>query len=111
MTKITNNHSATLNIAGVDVRPGATVEVDAGVFEKWIHGHAAKTWLKLGVISADQGTAITAETSDEDRQTAVSEVHENERETLLQRARALGLNPNVNTGTEKLKKMIADRDD
>lgn len=140
MTKVTNNHFAALNVAGVDVRPGATVEVDKGAFEKWTNGNAAKQWLKQGIISADTkvdtskakdpnpsltdrqklearaselGIAFTAETSDEDLTNAVAEAEQeaakDEREALLKEAHDLGLNPNANTGVDKLKKMIADK--
>lgn len=140
MTKVTNKHDAPLNVAGVDVRPGATVEVDTGKFKNWANGGAAKVWLAQGLIDADTkvdtkskaaptdpqterqkleaqaaglGIAFDAETSDEDLTNAISEAQEasqaNERETLLKEARDLELNPNANTGTEKLKKMIADK--
>lgn len=136
MTKVTNNHDAPLNVAGVDVRPGATVEVDTGKFKKWANGGGAKVWLQQELITADTkskaapadpqterqkleaqaaglGIAFDAETSDEDLTNAISEAQEaaqtSERETLLKEARDLGLNPNANTGTEKLKKMIADK--
>lgn len=140
MTKVTNNHSAPLNVAGVDVRPGATVEVDKGTFDKWTNGHAAKQWLKQGIISADTkvdtskakepnptlterqklearaaelGIAFTADTSDEDLTNAIAEGEQSkaqdDREALLKEARDLGLNPNANTGVDKLKKMIADK--
>lgn len=140
MTKVTNNHSAPLNVAGVDVRPGATVEVDAGAFDKWTNGHGAKQWLKQGIISADAkvntsktkdanpslterqklearaselGIAFTADTSDEDLTNAIAEGEQakaqDDREALLKEARDLGLNPNANTGVDKLKKMIADK--
>lgn len=140
MTKVTNNHSAPLNVAGVDVRPGATVEVDKGAFDKWTNGHAAKQWLKQGIISADTkvdtskakepnttlterqmlearaaelGIAFTADMSDEDLTNAIAEGEQakaqDDREVLLKEARDLGLNPNANTGVDKLKKMIADK--
>lgn len=136
MTKVTNKHDGLLNIAGVDVRPGATVEVGDKEFKTWANGNAAKTWLKNGIVVADAkvsvkdvkgndaqterqqlegrasglGLAYDAETSDEDLLNAILEAEQNqaqsERDTLLAEARALGLNPNANTGTEKLKKMI-----
>lgn len=138
MTKVTNNYTGLLNVAGTEVRPGATVEVDKGAFDKWALGNAAKTWLKQGVVTADTkvaaakdaktnltdreqmearatgyGIAFTPETSDEDLLNAVLEADEaakdNEREALLKEARDLGLNPNANTGTEKLKKLIAEK--
>jgi len=59
------------------------------------------------------GIAFTAETSDEDLTNAVAEAEQKaadgEREALLKQARDLGLNPNANTGTEKLKKLIAEK--
>lgn len=138
MTKVTNNYTGLLNVAGTEVRPGATVEVDKGAFDKWSLGNAAKLWLKQGLVTADtkapaakdaktnltdreqlearatgHGISFTAETSDEDLLNAVLEADEkakdNEREALLKEARDLGLNPNANTGTEKLKKLIADK--
>lgn len=139
MTKVTNNYTGLLNVAGTEVRPGATVEVDKGAFDKWSLGNAAKLWLKQGLVTTDtktpaaakdakvnltdreqlearatgHGIAFTADTSDEDLLNAVLEADEaaknNEREALLKEARDLGLNPNANTGTEKLKKLIADK--
>ena len=139
MTKVTNNYTGLLNVAGTEVRPGAIVEVDKGAFDKWSLGNAAKLWLKQGLVTADaktpaaakdantnltdreqlearatgHGIAFTAETSDEDLLNVVLEADEaakdNEREALLKEARDLGLNPNANTGTEKLKKLIADK--
>lgn len=139
MTKVTNNYTGLLNVAGTEVRPGATVEVDKGAFDKWSLGNAAKLWLKQGLVSADTKApaaakdantnltdreqleiratghciAFTPETSDEDLLNAVLEADEaakdDEREALLKEARDLGLNPNANTGTEKLKKLIADK--
>lgn len=139
MTKVTNNYTGLLNVAGTEVRPGATVEVDKGAFDKWSLGNAAKLWLKQGLVTTDaktpaaakdaktnltdreqlearatgHGIAFTADTSDEDLLNAVLEADEaakdNEREALLKEARDLGLNPNANTGTEKLKKLIAEK--
>lgn len=139
MTKVTNNYTGLLNVAGTEVRPGATVEVDKGAFDKWSLGNAAKLWLKQGLVVADTkvsvkdakdndaqterqqlegrasalGIAYDAETADDDLLNAVLEAEEaakdGERETLLAEARSLGLNPNANTGTEKLKKLIAEK--
>ena len=140
MTKVTNNHSAPLNVAGIDVRPGASVAVPDDAFKKWSHGNAAKQWLKAKIITADAkvdvsdvkpagddlterqkleaqadalGIAFTPETSDDDLVNALTEAQEqatvDERESLMTEARSLGLNPNVNTGVAKLKKMIADK--
>lgn len=139
MTKVTNKHSGMLGVAGVEVRPGTTVEVDEKAFKNWANGNAAKLWLKQGLVVADTkvsvkdvkdndaqterqqlegrasalGIAYDAETADDDLLNAVLEAEEaakdGERETLLAEARSLGLNPNANTGTEKLKKLIAEK--
>lgn len=137
--KVTNHHDGLLNVAGVDIRPGAdhAVTIDDKKFEQWSKGGAAKQWLKAGVIAVDGkvdvkaakegqtdrqvlearalelGVSFDTDTSDEDLADAIAEQEAvsktNERETLLKEARDLGLNPNANTGTEKLKKMIADK--
>lgn len=140
MTKVTNNHSAPLNVAGIDVRPGASVAVPDDAFKKWSHGNAAKHWLKEKIITADAkvdvddvkpvgvelterqklearanalGIAFTSDTSDDDLGNAIAEAQEqatvDERESLMSEARSLGLNPNINTGIAKLKKMIAEK--
>lgn len=137
MTKVTNNHKGLINVAGVDIRPGATVSVPDDVFKKWSNGGPAKQWLKSGVISTDAkvdlkgvpetvdesdalrskasglGIDFNEETTDDDLRNAILEVEEanktNERDALLAEARELGLNPNANTGVDKLKKMIADK--
>ena len=138
MTKVTNKHDGLINILGVDIAPGKSVEIDTKKFEMWSKGGPAKKWLKAGVVIADTkvdlkgvkddpnadrqklearatelGISFDVDTSDEDLANAVAEQEENsatnERETLLKEARDLGLNPNANTGTEKLKKLIADK--
>lgn len=139
MTKVTNNHDGMINVAGTDIRPGATVAIPDDVFKKWTNGNAAKQWLKAGVVTSDSkvdeevkkvkdpvtdrekleaqaaalGIAFSSDTSDEDLGNAIAEATEeagkNEREALLAEARSLGLNPNANTGTDKLKKLIADK--
>ena len=152
MSKVTNKHDGLLNVAGVEIRPGKTVEIDDQALKNWANGNGAKQWLKAGIIETDAkldtsprkaaakskeaptggaqddtatarlaleakaaglGIDFTAETSDEDLTNAVAEAEQEaakgEREALLKEARDLGLNPNANTGTEKLKQMIADK--
>lgn len=141
MTKVTNKHDGLINVAGIDVRPGATVQVPDDAFKKWSHGNAAKQWLKAGVVHADTkvdlkdvpaaseadesaalrakatalGISFSDETTDEDLANAVKEAMDeqqpgpDDRDALLAEARSLGLNPNANTGTDKLKKLIADK--
>lgn len=57
---VTNNHDALLNIAGVDIRPGATAAVDAKTLEGWKTGHAAKIWLEqeLVVVGDRSGSKV-----------------------------------------------------
>ena len=135
MTNVTNKYTGMLNVAGVDVRPGATVKVDDKAFQMWRNSNGAKQWLKSGVIVTDdkepskkkeetdrskledQARALkvdfTPETSDDDLINAILEAEEaagnSEREALLKEARDLGLNPNANTGVEKLRKMVAEK--
>lgn len=104
MTKVTNKHNAPLIVAGVEVRPQTTVKVPDADFEKWSNGNAAKQWLKLRLIETGDAPAVAVDTDDEGDDTPADD-----REALLQEARDLGLNPNANTGVEKLKKMIADK--
>jgi ribonuclease D len=137
MTKVTNNYTGILNVGGTDIRPGATVEIASNVFDKWRLGNAAKLWLEQGLIVSDTavtpventnppterelleskatglGVAFPSDISDDDLLNAILEAEEaaktGDREALLKEARDLGLNPNINTGVEKLKKMIADK--
>lgn len=112
MTKVTNTgkYDGILQVAGVEVRKGATVEVDADEYKSWKEGHAAKIWLKEGFIK--EGGAGKAEkpaeggdqTQTDEEKAAAAEA---ERQALLTEARELGLNPNANTGTDKLKEQIA----
>lgn len=57
---VTNKHDALLNVAGVDIRPGATAAVDAKALEGWKTGHAAKIWLEqeLVVIGDKSGSKV-----------------------------------------------------
>lgn len=57
---VTNKHDAMLNVAGVDIRPGATAAVDGKTLEGWKRGHAAKIWLEqeLVVIGDKSGSKV-----------------------------------------------------
>lgn len=48
---VTNNHDGVLNVAGVDLRPGATTAVDAKAFDTWKLGNAASIWLEQELIT------------------------------------------------------------
>ncbi len=109
MTKVTNTgkYDGILQVAGVEVRKGATVEVDSDDYKSWKEGHAAKIWLKEGLIK--EGGAAKVEKTEGDGGAAQTdeEKAEAERQALLIEARELGLNPNTNTGTDKLKEQIS----
>lgn len=105
--KVTNNHTVPLAVAGVDIRPGATAEVSEVEFARWKNGHAAKIWLKEGFIS--EGEVKKAKEPKEPAGGSTDEEKEAERQQLLAEARELGLNPNVNTGIEKLRAAIAEK--
>ena len=105
--KVMNKHNAPLNVAGVDIRPGAAAEVPEDRLEKWANGHAAKTWLKLGLIVPAE--ALEDDTDDDGDDDGAGDDTEAERQKLLAEARELGLNPNVNTGIPKLTAMIAEK--
>lgn len=58
MANVKNKHSAPLTMGGVTIRPGATAKV-----ENWravSGGSAVRTWLKLGIIEADEDPAERA---------------------------------------------------
>lgn len=129
MAKVTNNHTGTLNIAGIDVRPGATAFVADDAYTAWSKRHGAKIWLKEKIVTvaevAEEATTTTNDAKKDDTTTTLVTAADDakkddagtdaaaqaatERAALLEEARALGLNPNKNTGTEKLKKLIADK--
>lgn len=141
MANVKNNHDAALNVAGVDIRPGATAYVDDRKLDAWSTGNAAKIWLEQGLVEVSGSTKKDAK----DAEAATGEGLPNgtlipageggatipsgtgtamgggegtgdgeidpkaERAALLEEARALGLNPNANTSTDKLKAMIAEK--
>lgn len=60
---VTNKHDALLNVAGVDIRPGATAAVDETDLKTWATGYAAKLWIEGGIveIGGASGGAAKAE--------------------------------------------------
>lgn len=99
MTKVTNNHDAPLNVAGVDVRPGATVEVDTGKFKKWANGGGAKVWLQQELITADTKVDTKSKAAPADPQT--------ERQKLEAQAAGLGIAFDAETSDEDLTNAIS----
>lgn len=106
MTKIRNNYQGTVNVAGVDIRPGATVFVTDKQFDAWRRGATAKNWVDQKIISVLDDEASASE-GDESGFLGDNKPKD-EKTRLLERARELGLNPNANTGVPKLEKMIAE---
>lgn len=102
--KVTNKHDAPLNVAGTDIRPGATVDIDAGKYNKWALGNAAKLWIKAGIIVAGE-PAAKAEPAPKEPEGGKEPT---EREQLMAEAKELGLNPNATISNVNLKKMIAE---
>lgn len=100
---VTNNHSGALNVAGVDIRADATAAIDEKKLRMWANGNAAKIWIEQEVITFDGEISEEPDDSDEDQEPT--------REELLEKARELGLNPNGNTGIDKLKSMIAEAEE
>lgn len=105
MARVTNNHNGILHIAGKDVRPGSSAEVDDTLFASWKIGHAASIWLEKGIITVDGGDEAEEEQDEGEEDTR------SEREKLFDRAHELGLNPNLNTSTKRLEAMIAEAEE
>ena len=91
MANVKNNHDALLNVAGVDIRPGATAAVDDQKLKVWKGGHAATIWIEQGLVSIEEAPKSDAKA---------------EREALFARAKELGLSPAANTSTTKLEEAI-----
>lgn len=111
--KATNNHDGVLHIAGVDVRPGATVEVDSTEFAAWKRGNAASHWLKLGIVTTDESVKVEPAPAKQEPTKPAGEGDEpkHDRAELFARAKELGLNPNATTSTKKLEEMVADAEE
>ena len=58
MANVTNKHTAPLTMGGVTVQPGKTAKIDN--WRMVSGGNAVRTWLKLGVIEADEEPAERA---------------------------------------------------
>ncbi|QIG76487.1 hypothetical protein EVC26_041 [Rhizobium phage RHph_I72] len=128
MVAVTNKHVGPLVIAGVEVRPGATAEVEDKKFEAWKGGNAAQIWMDKGLVVEGKGdgkvkkvaepnlsTVTTGGTGDPSQSATGVAQGSNEdlagaqktRAEKLDQARALGHNPNNNISNAKLDEMIA----
>ncbi|QIG74960.1 hypothetical protein EVC13_039 [Rhizobium phage RHph_I65] len=121
MVAVTNKHVGPLVIAGVEVRPGATAEVDDNKFEAWKGGNAAQIWMDQGLVVEGKGdgkvkkvaqpnlsTVTTGATGAPGTNTGDTEKSAADvRAEKLEQARTLGHNPNNNISNAKLDEMIA----
>lgn len=53
MENVTNNHDATLNVAGVEIAPGVTVAIPKAKMDVARNSNGVKQWLLLGIITSD----------------------------------------------------------
>ena len=115
MSKVTNKHDAPLNIAGVDVRPGASVEIDDTALKNWANGNAAKLWLKAGLVettakldtSPRKPTKTTTKTVENGNSGGGVQVNE-ARLALEGKAAALGIDFSAETSDEDLTNAVAE---
>lgn len=115
MSKVTNKHDGILNVAGVDVRPGASVEVDDTALKNWANGNAAKQWLKQGLIES----SLKLDTSPRKASKTTTTVVENgqggsgaggneARLALEGKASGLGIDFSAETSDEDLTNAVAE---
>lgn len=110
-TNVTNKHDALLNIAGVDVRPGATAAVDDKALESWKTGNAASLWLEqeLVVIGDKSGSKAKEPKSAEPKAPAGGEGSGEgkvDRAAYLQKAKDLDLGLPANVSNAKLVEAV-----
>lgn len=114
MSKVTNKHEGILNVAGVEVRPGKTVEVDETALRQWANGNAAKQWIKGGLIETDakldtkprerKSTTTVTNTVVQTAPTGGNEA----RIALEGKAAALGIDFTAETSDEDLTNAVAE---
>lgn len=111
--RVTNKHDAALNVAGVDIRPKASANVTDDAFNGWKRGNAAKQWLKLGLIVAEDDDVKPGDQKAPEKPAETDKKGPakpgDEKADLIAQAKAKGLNPNATMSVETLKKMIAEK--
>lgn len=100
--RVTNHYSSPLSIAGVDVRPGETVTVPGEAFSLWSARKTPALWIAQGLVTTSEEVATVAQEVAPGPEVAT----EVTRESLVEKARSLGLNPNKTTSVAKLVSMI-----
>lgn len=104
MAKVTNNHNGIISVAGVDIRPGATVEIADKDYNNWSGRGTAKAWLKAGIVSVEGAKVKAAPAGDKEPKEPT------EREALEAQAAALGLDFSGETSDEDLLNAIMEAD-
>lgn len=106
-TNVTNNHDALLNVAGVDIRPGATSAVDTKALEGWQTGHAAKLWVEMELVTiGDKSGSKAKEPKAEPAKTEGAGDGKVDRAAYLQRAKDLDLGLPANVSNVKLVEAV-----
>lgn len=106
---VTNNHTGVLNVAGVDIRPGATSAVDAKTFGTWKLGNAASIWLdqELIVVGDKSGSKIKEVKAKEPETDAGKGADGKvDRAAFLARAKELDLGLKANVSNADLVKAV-----
>lgn len=111
---VTNKHDAALDVAGITVRPKATVAVEERDFKTWKTGHAASIWLEQGLIVAGKtaDAKVEPETGDGDGEgdggSGSGSGAKPDRAALLARAKELKLDLPANISNTKLAEAVAE---
>lgn len=104
---VTNNHDGVLNVAGVDIRPGATAAVDAKAFDTWKLGNAASIWLEQELITTGAKSGSKAKepkpASEDPKTETPGKV---DRAAYLARAKELDLGLKANVSNADLVKAV-----
>lgn len=118
MKKVKNNHGSTLGVAGVEIKPGATVGIDTTALRNALNSNAVKQWISLEVIEVE-GLEELLEGSDDPVVPAAPVIpgvpsagsNEPTREQLEARATELEISFQGNTKDETLVKKIAEAEE
>lgn len=119
MNKVTNNHDSTLGVAGVEIKPSATVGIDTTALRNALGSNAVKQWIKLGILGIE-GLEELQEDSDDPVVPAAPVIpgvpgaggsNEPTREQLEARATELEISFQGNTKDETLVKKIAEAEE
>ena len=105
---VTNKHDAALDVAGISVRPKATVAVEERDFNAWKTGHAASIWLEQGLIVTGKAAAAKPEPETDGDDGDDDKGAKPDRAALLARAKELKLDLPANISNTKLAEAVAE---